>query len=79
MLVECMTDNRNRTVGEVRHAFDKRGGNLGTDGSVAYLFNRIGQISYGPGIDEDALMEVCLLYTSPSPRDKRQSRMPSSA
>ena len=60
VLVECMTDNRNRTVGEVRHAFDKRGGNLGTDGSVAYLFNRIGQISYGPGIDEDALMEVAL-------------------
>ena len=60
VLVECMTDNRNRTVGEVRHAFDKRGGNLGTDGSVAYLFNRIGQISYGPDIDEDALMDAAL-------------------
>ena len=60
VLVECMTDNRNRTVGEVRHAFAKRGGNLGTDGSVAYLFNRIGQISYGPGVDEDALMDVAL-------------------
>lgn len=60
ILVECMTDNRNRTVGEVRHAFSKRGGNLGTDGSVAYLFNRIGQIGYGPGIDEDVLMEVAL-------------------
>jgi YebC/PmpR family DNA-binding regulatory protein len=55
-----MTDNRNRTVGEVRHAFAKRGGNLGTDGSVAYLFNRIGQISYGPEVDEDALMDVAL-------------------
>jgi len=60
VLVECMTDNRNRTVGEVRHAFSKRGGNLGTDGSVAYLFNRIGQISYGPDIDEDALMDAAL-------------------
>ena len=60
VLVECMTDNRNRTVGEVRHAFAKRGGNLGTDGSVAYLFNRIGQISYGPEVDEDALMDVAL-------------------
>jgi len=60
VLVECMTDNRNRTVGEVRHAFAKRGGNLGTDGSVAYLFNRIGQISYEPGIDEEALMDVAL-------------------
>ena len=60
VLVECMTDNRNRTVGEVRHTFSKRGGNLGTDGSVAYLFNRIGQISYGPDVDEDALMDVAL-------------------
>ena len=60
VLVECMTDNRNRTVGEVRHAFSKRGGNLGTDGSVAYLFNRIGQISYGPDVDEDALMDAAL-------------------
>jgi YebC/PmpR family DNA-binding regulatory protein len=60
VLVECMTDNRNRTVGEVRHAFAKRGGNLGTDGSVAYLFNRIGQISYGPEVDEDALIDVAL-------------------
>jgi YebC/PmpR family DNA-binding regulatory protein len=55
-----MTDNRNRTVGEVRHTFSKRGGNLGTDGSVAYLFNRIGQIGYAPGVDEEALMEVAL-------------------
>jgi len=60
VLVECMTDNRNRTVGEVRHAFSKRGGNLGTDGSVAYLFNRIGQISYGPDVDEDALIDAAL-------------------
>lgn len=60
ILVECMTDNRNRTAGDVRHAFTKRGGNLGTDGSVAYLFNRIGQISYEPGVDEEALMDVAL-------------------
>lgn len=60
ILVECMTDNRNRTVGEVRHIFSKRGGNLGTDGSVSYLFNRIGQISYAPGVDEEQLMEVAL-------------------
>ncbi|CAI8276722.1 YebC/PmpR family DNA-binding transcriptional regulator [Porticoccaceae bacterium] len=60
VLVECMTDNRNRTAGDVRHAFAKRGGNLGTDGSVAYLFNRIGQISYEPGVDEEVLMDAAL-------------------
>ena len=60
ILVECMTDNRNRTAGDVRHAFTKRGGNLGTDGSVAYLFNRIGQINYAVGVDEDALMDAAL-------------------
>ncbi|MEH6687802.1 MAG: YebC/PmpR family DNA-binding transcriptional regulator [Halopseudomonas sabulinigri] len=60
ILIEAMTDNRNRTVGEVRHAFSKCGGNLGTDGSVAYLFTRRGQISFAPGLDEDALMEAAL-------------------
>lgn len=60
VLVECLTDNRNRTVAEVRHAFTKRGGNLGTDGSVAYLFSKIGQLSYGEGADEDQIMEVAL-------------------
>lgn len=60
VLVEVMTDNRNRTVAEVRHAFNKSGGNLGTDGSVAYLFTRRGQISYAPGADEEALMEAAL-------------------
>ncbi|WP_045860762.1 YebC/PmpR family DNA-binding transcriptional regulator [Teredinibacter purpureus] len=60
VLVECLTDNRNRTVSEVRHAFSKRGGNLGTDGSVAYLFVRKGQISFAPGADEDAIMAVAL-------------------
>ncbi len=58
--VECLSDNRNRTVSEVRHAFTKRGGNLGTDGSVAYLFTRVGQISFEPGTDEDKVMEVAL-------------------
>ncbi len=60
VLVEVMTDNRNRTVAEVRHAFSKRGGNLGTDGSVAYLFTRKGQISFAPGIDEERVMDVAL-------------------
>lgn len=60
VLVECMTDNRNRTVADVRHAFSKRGGNLGTDGSVAYLFNRLGQIFYPPGVNEEQVMEVAL-------------------
>lgn len=60
VLVECMTDNRNRTVGEVRHAFSKRGGNLGTDGSVAYLFSRKGQISFEPGTDEEQVMDAAL-------------------
>ena len=60
VLVEVMTDNRNRTVAEVRHAFTKRGGNLGTDGSVAYLFSRVGQISFAPGADEEQIMDVAL-------------------
>ena len=60
ILVEVMTDNRNRTVSEVRHAFSKCGGNLGTDGSVAYLFTRRGQISYAAGTDEEALLEAAL-------------------
>jgi len=59
VLVECMTDNKNRTVSEVRHAFSKRGGNLGTDGSVAYLFTRMGQISF-EGITEEDIMEAAL-------------------
>ena len=60
VLVEVMTDNRNRTVAEVRHAFTKRGGNLGTDGSVAYLFSRTGLIQFAPDADEEALMDVAL-------------------
>ncbi len=60
VLVEAMTDNRNRTVAEVRHAFTKRGGNLGTDGSVAYLFSRKGEISFAPGTDEEQVMEAAL-------------------
>lgn len=60
VLVEVMTDNRNRTVAEVRHAFSKYGGNLGTDGSVAYLFNKQGMINFAPGVDEDQVMEVAL-------------------
>jgi YebC/PmpR family DNA-binding regulatory protein len=60
VMVDTMTDNRNRTVAEVRHAFTKFGGNLGTDGSVAYLFNKVGLLSYPAGTDEDALMEAAL-------------------
>ncbi len=60
VMVDCMTDNRNRTVAEVRHAFTKCGGNLGTEGSVAYLFTKKGVISYAAGSDEDAIMEAAL-------------------
>ena len=60
VIVDCLTDNRNRTVAEVRHAFAKAGGNLGTDGSVAYLFNKVGILSYAPSVDEDALMDAAL-------------------
>ena len=59
-LVEVMTDNRNRSVAEIRHAFSKHGGNLGTDGSVAYLFSKLGLLSFSPDVDEDALLEVAL-------------------
>ena len=60
ILVETMTDNRNRTVSDVRHAFSKFGGNLGTDGSVAYLFNKLGIIHVAKGITEDDLMDIAL-------------------
>lgn len=60
LIVDCLTDNRNRTVSEVRHAFTKAGGNLGTDGSVAYLFSKAGILSFAPSVDEDALMDVAL-------------------
>ncbi|MEM7020202.1 MAG: YebC/PmpR family DNA-binding transcriptional regulator [Pseudomonadota bacterium] len=60
VMVDCMTDNRNRTVAEVRHAFSKHGGNLGTTGSVAYMFEKVGQISYPDNSQEDDIMEVAL-------------------
>lgn len=60
IMVDCLTDNRNRTVSEVRHAFTKMGGNLGTDGSVAYLFTKMGQILFPKGADEDKLIEVAI-------------------
>jgi YebC/PmpR family DNA-binding regulatory protein len=59
-LVDCMTDNRVRTVADVRHAFTKYGGNLGTDGSVAFLFKHCGQMLFAPGTNEDKLMEAAL-------------------
>ena len=60
VMVDCMTDNKTRTVAEVRHAFSKNGGNLGTDGSVAFLFTHCGQMIFAPGTDENGLMEVAL-------------------
>ncbi len=60
VMVDCMTDNRNRTVAEVRHAFSKFGGNLGADGSVNYLFNHVGLLSFPAGSDEDAIMEAAI-------------------
>jgi YebC/PmpR family DNA-binding regulatory protein len=60
VMVDCMTDNKTRTVADVRHAFTKYGGNLGTDGSVAFMFKHCGQMIFAPGTDEDSLMEVAL-------------------
>lgn len=60
VMVECLSNNRNRTVSEVRHAFTKYGGNLGTNGSVAYLFNSVGQIMVEPGNDFDKVMEIAI-------------------
>lgn len=60
VMVECLSDNRNRTVAEVRHAFVKTGGNLGTDGSVSYLFTKRGVISFAPGLSEDQVMDAAL-------------------
>ncbi len=60
VMVDCLTDNRNRTVADVRHAFSKFGGNLGADGSVNYLFNQVGQLLYPEGSDEDTVMEAAI-------------------
>ncbi|MEM6513583.1 MAG: YebC/PmpR family DNA-binding transcriptional regulator [Pseudomonadota bacterium] len=60
VMVDCLTDNKNRTVAEVRHAFSKFGGNLGADGSVNYLFNHVGQILFPAGADEEAVMEAAI-------------------
>jgi YebC/PmpR family DNA-binding regulatory protein len=60
VMVDCLTDNRNRTVAEVRHAFSKFGGNLGADGSVGYLFTQSGSLNFGPDADEDRIMEVAI-------------------
>ena len=60
VIVDCMTDNRTRTVADVRHAFSKYGGNLGTDGSVAFLFRHVGEIVFAPGSDENKVMEAAI-------------------
>ena len=101
IIVEALTDNRNRAASEIRLSFTKRGGNLGETGSVSFMFDQVGYIEYPGAIaSEDEMMDAaieagaddvessedlhiiycaCLLYTSPSPRDQRGSRMPSSA
>lgn len=60
VMVDCLTDNKTRTVADVRHAFSKYGGNMGTDGCVAFQFTHCGALLYAPGVDEDALMEAAL-------------------
>ena len=60
VMVDCMTDNHNRTVAEVRHAFSKSGGNLGTEGSVSYLFSRQGILTFAPGADEEGIMNIAI-------------------
>jgi YebC/PmpR family DNA-binding regulatory protein len=60
VMVDCLTDNRTRTVAEVRHAFTKNGGNVGSDGSVAYLFKHCGQFLFAPGTSEDRVMEAAI-------------------
>ncbi|AXK39792.1 YebC/PmpR family DNA-binding transcriptional regulator [Crenobacter cavernae] len=60
VMVDCMTDNKTRTVADVRHAFSKYGGNMGTDGCVAFQFKHCGYLVFAPGVDEDALMEAAL-------------------
>lgn len=60
IMIDCMTNNRNRTVAEVRHALTKCGGNMGTDGSVSYLFQKVGQMTFAPGTDENRVMDIAL-------------------
>jgi len=60
VIIDCLSDNRTRTVAEIRHAFTKHGGNLGTDGSVAFLFKHCGQLVFAPGTDENKLLEAAL-------------------
>ncbi len=60
VMVQCLTDNRNRTVSDIRHAFARHGGNLGADGSVGYLFNEVGLLCFAPGSDESKVMEAAL-------------------
>jgi YebC/PmpR family DNA-binding regulatory protein len=60
IMIECMTDNKTRTVADVRHAFTKYGGNMGTEGSVSFLFKHCGQLMFAPGTDEDKLMEAAI-------------------
>src|SRR6185503_1588331 len=67
VLVDCLTDNRTRTVADVRHAFTKHGGNLGATGAVSFLFKHCGQLLFAPGTDEDKLMEAALAAVTMKP------------
>jgi YebC/PmpR family DNA-binding regulatory protein len=60
VIVDCVTDNKTRTVADVRHAFTKHGGNLGTDGSVAFMFRKLGVLSFAPGADEEKITEIAI-------------------
>lgn len=60
IILECLTNNRNRTIGEIRHIFNKYGGNIGTDGSVAYLFNKLGKVLFGPAVSESLVTEIAI-------------------
>jgi len=60
VIVDCLTDNKVRTVADVRHAFGKFGGNLGTDGSVAFMFRKLGVLTFGPGADEEKITELAI-------------------
>ncbi len=75
VMVDCLTDNRNRTVAEVRHAFSKHGGNLGTDGSVSYLFNQQGMIICSKGQDEETIMELALTVGAQDVEEQEDGRV----
>ena len=76
VMVDCMTDNKNRTVAEVRHAFSKFGGNLGAEGSVGYIFNHVGLLNYPAGSDDLAVMDAAIEARVEAPREGLYSSVP---